>query len=346
VERKLFKHYSLIIFVLLGLAAGCTKSPTSPGTGQWGEATAHANFSGRYGLSGTVFNNLMWVVGGAAGNADSSVTYYDADVWSSGNGSSWSSTATNAPFGGRYGSQTLSYNGQLWLIAGNSGGILKNDVWSSPDGKNWTQVLAPTSGGTASQFTPREDFGSVVFNNAMWVIGGYSSGKSNNDVWTSTDGVTWNKAVASAPFPGRWGMSTLVFNNAIWLMSGASGITPNSDPTAAYGDVWTSNNGTAWNQVSSGKISLTYYDQAVSNNNQIVLTFGFLWNDWGPQASTATSSDGINWNYTLPTYVARFGHLSLSYNNEAWVIGGCNNLCTTAPCPTTVTYFNDVWYSQ
>ena len=73
----------------------------------------------------------MWIVGGAAGDANGSVTYWYGDVWSSGNGSSWSKATDCGPFGERYGSNTLSFNGKMWLIGGNNKGQFKNDVWNT-----------------------------------------------------------------------------------------------------------------------------------------------------------------------------------------------------------------------
>lgn len=349
------KHFWVYIIVLpfLALGLGCTKSPTSPGLGQWGEATAKAFSSGRYGLAGTVFKGQMWAIGGASGSADGSVTYYYSDVYFSGNGAHWTTANTNAPFGGRYGSQVLSYNGMLWLIGGNSNGILMNDVWNSTDGNTWTQVLASTNSTTPTQFSPREDFCALVYNNAMWVIGGYSNGKSDNDVWSSTDGINWTQVLGNNANPGasqfaaRWGLVGVVYNNLMWIMEGAYSLTANSDPTIAYGDVWNSNNGNTWSLVSNLQMNRTYFDQlAVNANNQMFLTTGELWNDWGPQDATFTSSNGINWSSAYGKYPIRFGHLSLSYNNDVWVIGGCDDICTSNPCPTTVTYYNDVWYTR
>jgi len=292
----------------------------------------------------------MWVAGGAAEGSGGTTVYF-SDVYSSGNGSSWQQTNGSAPFGGRFGSQMLSFNGQLWLIGGNSDGALKNDVWSSTDGVTWTNVLPNNYTPGPNQFNGREDFGAVVFNNLMWVIGGWA-GASKNDVWSSPDGVTWTQVLANGTagaghFAGRWGFACLVYNNAIWILNGASSASAGTNPTAAYGDVWTSTDGSTWSQVSTGKLHPLYYEQAVvSSSNLIFLTLGYLWNGWGAQPYQVTSSDGITWSQAGVGYPQRFGHLSLEYNNSIWVMGGCNNVCLTNPCPTTVTYYNDVWSSQ
>ncbi len=340
------RNLIFIIVAVTVLSFGCVKkSPTSPASGQWAEATAKAFSSGRYGLAGAVFNGQMWAIGGASGP----VTTYYSDVYSSSNGSNWDKVTGNAPFGGRYGSQVLSYNGQLWLIGGNNSGSLMNDVWNSTDGRTWNQVLASSTTVSLTQFSPREDFGAMVYNNAMWVIGGYSQGSSNNDVWNSTNGVTWNRVLASgAPsvtqFSQRWGIATAVYNNAMWVMTGAYSIASNTDPTTVYSDVWTSTTGSTWTRVSLANVfDSIYYSQGAVFNNQVWLTGAYL-AGWGARNIADYTTDGINWTATSGSFPYRFYHLSLSYNNALWVIAGCDDVCQTPNC--AVTYLNDVWYTQ
>lgn len=323
----------------------CQKSPTSPNGSQWTEATANAFSSGRYGLAGTVFNNQMWAMGGASGPA---TTYY-SDVYSSGNGSSWTKVNGNAPFGCRYGSQVLSFNGQLWLIGGNNSGTLMNDVWTSTDGKAWTRVLASSKSGTASQFSPREDFGAVVFNNAMWVMGGFT-GYANNDVWSSTDGVNWSEVLAdnkstANQYQPCWGFSAVVYKNLIWIFGGASGDSSGS-VTAAFGDVWNSPDGTNWTRVSYiTPFGPSHYQQTVVNSGGLLtVSGGFLSIGWGSQCEYDTSTDGLNWKTTSGAFPYRFGHLSLEFNNNVWIIGGCDDYCDNPNC--SIIYLNDVWYTQ
>lgn len=276
----------------------------------------------------------MWVIGGASSDASASVTYWYGDVWSSGSGSGWNQATGAAPFGGRYGSQALSYNGLLWLIGGNQSGTLKNDIWNSPDGTNWTQVLANLPVGNATHFSPREDFGAIVFNNAMWVLGGWAT-SSKNDVWTSLDGVNWNQVTAVAAFSGRWGFSMCVYNNLLWVFGGVSG---GPIPTTGHSDVWNSPDGANWTKVSDfNPFGNLYYSQAAILNNEILLTAGYEFT-WGSRNYLKTTSDGINWVTTDPTFPNRFYHLGLLFNNQAWIIGGMDNYKAR-------TYYNDVWHS-
>ncbi|HXL74067.1 MAG TPA: hypothetical protein VN963_10645, partial [bacterium] len=71
------------------------------------------------------------------------------------------------------------YNNAMWVIGGWNG-MSFNDVWSSADGINWNEATA------AAAFPVRSAHISLVFNNAMWVIAGNTTGNTNlNDVWHS-----------------------------------------------------------------------------------------------------------------------------------------------------------------
>src|ERR1022692_2171901 len=49
---------------------------------------------------------------------------------------------------------------------------------------------------SSASFTPRSDQTSLVYNNAMWIIGGVNTTVPTyfNDVWSSTNGSTWAQA--------------------------------------------------------------------------------------------------------------------------------------------------------
>lgn len=358
------KRFSCL-FLILGfvLLQGCRNAPTAANNSSgWTETTAAAPWAGRYGLTGAVFNNDMWVVGGASGTSavtvsgiiNAAVTQYYGDIWKSSDGKNWSQTATPG-FGGRYGSQVLAFNNQLYLIGGNRNGTLMNDVWSSPDGAVWTQILANNPVITSSvvggtHFCVREDFSAVVFNNLMWVIGGTPNPDNStsiglNDVWSSPDGITWTQVLANAPlitpatattqFPTRWGAAAVSFNNNIYLTCGhASGMGVNT----VNSDIWSSANGTTWSLVIDDLVNV-YYHQIVVNNNAMWFTCGYAPWEGGAYNGVNSTNNGTAWtNAGVMPFTGRFGHLSLSFNNQVWIMGGCNNT-------DSLTYFNDVWHS-
>jgi len=357
------KRFSFLFLILsFALLQGCRNAPTSANGNNnsgWIEAIRQAPWAARYGLTGAVFNNNMWVIGGASGSNPSTVsgvitagvTQFYGDVWKSGDGKTWTLTASPG-FNGRYGGQAVTLNNNLYFIGGNNNGTLMNDVWSSTDGMTWTQILANNNaiksnviGGT--QFCPREDFSALVFNNLIWVIGGTPNPSNTtsvglNDVWSSPDGITWTQVLANTPgtppatqFPGRWGSAAVSFNGNIFLMCGHASGTGGGDIDV---DTWSSINGTTWNQVANN-FTPVYYHQLVVNNNLMWFTCGYAPYQGGAFNGVNSSSTWTSWTNagTMP-FTGRFDHLSLSFNNQVWIMGGCNN-------DSSLTYFNDVWHS-
>ena len=95
---------------------------------------------------------------------------------------------------------------------GTTGGFVRNFLDSLII--QWTQATASAS------FSTRRGHTSVVFNNKMWVIGGYTGSSNLNDVWYSSDGATWTRATASASFSKRRHHTAVVFDNKMWVIGG------------------------------------------------------------------------------------------------------------------------------
>ena len=188
-------------------------------------------------------------------------------------------------------------------------------------GSVWTQATS------AAQWITRIDHTSVVYNNLMWVIGGYTS-IPNNDVWYSSDGITWTQATSAAQWTTRYDHTSVVYNNLMWVIGGLSSVRTN--------DVWYSSDGITWTRATSAAqwVARHSHTSVVYNN--------LMWVIGANQATTDKndvwySSDGITWTQATSAaqWTARFDHTSVVYNNLMWVIGGNNagNLN------------NDVWYS-
>ena len=283
----------------------------------WKCANANTAFLSRYDQASVVYDNKMWIIGGANYNYNYSSFSYENDVWYSTNGADWTEATGNAGFsvanivvfdsgtgskmwaiGGN--SILYSTDGILWTNATNNSGLPSrnypscvvhenkiwiiagstNDVWSSIDGITWKQVTANAG------FSVRGQHTSVEYNGKMWVIGGYNGSNYYNDVWYSTDGVDWVEATANAAFAARYGHTSIVYDNKMWVIGGIG--------KNLYNDVW-------------------------------------------------YSTDGINWIEETANagFSPRYGHSSLVFNVETglniWVIGGYIKNTST---------LNDVWFSQ
>ena len=168
----------------------------------------------------------------------------------------------------------------------------------------------------------------VVFNNEVWVMGGYTNTGIKGDVWRSSDGTVWTQAVSSA-WSARAGLASAVFNGKIWIMGGQD-INYNM-----FNDVWSSPDGVNWTRETSSAawnprsaFSCTVYngEMWITGGRDNSTVFGDVWH----------SSDGINWiqQTDSPGWAPRANHTSLSYNGYLWVMGGSN---------ASGSRFNDVW---
>jgi hypothetical protein len=284
-----------------------------------------AGFSARNSFGSLVYDNKMWVMGGWNGSMLLS------DVWNSNNGTSWVQVTSTAGFGNRVGFGNIVYNNEMWVIGGETNTITSaavNDVWSSSDGVTWAQVT-----GTA-RFSARQDFGSLVYNNAIWVIGGTSNGTTGlNDVWSSSDGVTWTQVTGTAGFSSRDVFGSLVYNNQMWVIGGDNG-------SVLLNDVWSSSDGATWTQVTStaGFSSRMAFGNLIYNNKMWVI--GGLNYNMGdvPLDDVWNSNDGKTWTQATPRagFSGRYFFGNLAYSNKMWVIGGYNGSVE----------LNDVWWAQ
>lgn len=167
---------------------------------------------------------------------------------------------------------------------------------------------------------------SVVFDNKMWVIGGFNSTRQN-DVWFSEDGASWTQATASAPWAGRFGHTSVVFDNKMWVIGGFTGSLKN--------DVWFSEDGINWTQATvTAEWSARCYFTSVVFDNKIWILGGYNGNNLN---DVWYSSDGVNWICATDSaeWRARYDLTSLVFNNKMWILGGTNYL----------DQHDDVWFS-
>jgi hypothetical protein len=224
-----------------------------------------------------------------------------------------------AAFRSRMYQSGVVFDNRMWLFGGV--GIAQetpritytslNDVWVSENGKTWSQIT--------SKAPARSGHTMIVFNNKLWLIGGYASswGEYENDVWCSPDGVTWTCVTDSAAFAPRIFHSSVVFNNKMWIIGGLTRISKTND-------VWSSTNGVSWEKATSAAafsarsyhVSLVYDDKlwVIGGEDSAYESVNDVW----------YSSDGATW--TVATSGADFsprqGHCGQVYDDKMWVIGG------------------------
>lgn len=231
----------------------------------------------------------------------------DRLVWTSYDGVRWKSTP-KTDWDERYGMQFAFFAGRLWMFGGmRAWEDFRNDIWHSRDGVEWTQI-------SKAAWSPRRDHNLVVFRDKLWLFGGAeSSGRVNtppsqilNDVWSSSDGLTWVRETTTAPWSTLDAKTTLVFKNRIWVIGVRSG-------------VWSSSDGLVWERVTQ---AVPWQDRI--GNGGLVYD-GKMWIFGGRELNDVWSSaDGKAWQlvFAKAPWSRRSASYSVVFNDRIWLFSG------------------------
>lgn len=155
-------------------------------------------------------NGFIYVVGGTGYN----------DVWRSRNGEKWERVAENLSFlkGENFAGSLVSFGGRLWLVCGGGdgwgGGGPRNEIWSSTDGKTWQSETAFP--GSARYYTDV-----CVWDNKLWVIGGYNYTEGNiKSIWFMRPNGRWEEYSTPPEYIGRHATGVAVYNNSLAITCG------------------------------------------------------------------------------------------------------------------------------
>jgi hypothetical protein len=220
----------------------------------------------------------------------------------------------------------------------------------------WIKINEPAA------FAPRDGAGALVFNDTLWLLGGWNPKDKvhfplicNNEVWSSQDGATWvlkkpntflSKDLASeTDWEGRHTAGYVVFKGRMWIVGG------DCNQGCYQNDVWNSADGMTWNCVSRNvpwaprclHHTLVFKDRIWVIAGQTVPQFApadeVFYNDvWN-------SADGVNWQKVIdkapwPARGAIGGHVV--FNGRIWILGGGRYDTPQTPIRKL---FNDVWSS-
>jgi hypothetical protein len=194
---------------------------------EWRLENPQAPWEERHCAGYAVHRGRMWIVGG-----DANQGHYQNDVWSSTNGIHWELVCDRVPWAGRVLHHTVAHNGWIWVMGGQTlpqkaaaPEVFHQDVWRSADGVDWALVTEH------APWPPRGMIGgSAVLGGRMWLLGGGTydtpttpARKFYNDVWSSSDGLTWTRHVESAPWHPRQYHDVAVFDDRLWVLEGYDG---------------------------------------------------------------------------------------------------------------------------
>ncbi len=238
-----------------------------------------------------------------------------------------------------------------------------NRAYSMP---NWTRMIEH------GQFVARDSAGELVFNDRMWLFGGYIP-ELISDVWSSSDGVNWEhtgdipdasgiNVPVAVVFDGKmwvatqagafysspdgriwtrvldrvpWGSGVgAVMNGRMWVIGGSDGR-----------QVWSSTNGVDWEMVqpSAPWSKRANYGNVLSYSGKLWLfggTLGF-YQPFKAYQDVWCSGDGVHWQRVTDEapWPARRWTCTAVYRNRMWLIGGFR-------AQPTWQNFDDAWYSS
>ena len=198
-----------------------------------------------------VFGDRMWIMGGWYNGR---LPGYSASsgVWSSTDGTTWDEATADAGWSPRIAAGAVVFKGRMWILGGTENyyfgdeSNLKNDVWSSADGKTWRQETANAG------WAPRAYHAAAVVNDRIYVFGGGNyvpKYQFETDVWSSADGVHWERVLEKTPWSPRLWFSSVVYRERMWVLGGWS-----NNPARNWGDVWYSKDGKDWHELKSAVV--------------------------------------------------------------------------------------------
>lgn len=289
---------------------------------QWVKVNDRADWQPRDSQGEVVFQDRMWILGGWFDSFHSP----PRDVWSSTDGITWTEVTRSAPWQHSDLPMSIAFDQKIWMMGGWTDGRLpthsaSNQVWSSVDGANWQLVTSTAA------WSRRLAAALVEFKGQMLLLGGtedYYFGDSSslkNDVWASSDGKNWRMLTRSAPWPPRAYHQAAVLGDRLFVFGGGN----YAPEYHALNDVWSSDDGEHWTQVTAAApwSPRLWFASAIYRNKLWILG-GWSNNPSQNWADVWYSSDGQNWQEltTTNSWKARHEHSVFVKDDKLWVVGG------------------------
>lgn len=307
----------------------------------------------RIGGSATILNGYIYYAGGCSNitcTTLTNTTYYAA-LNANGVIGTWSTGGT-LPASRTYG-KLLSAGGTLYYIGGQSGAATTTAVNTvyytsgiSSGNPTWNGSAATYGiGDTGSGAQARTQFGAAVWNNRLYVVGGYNaSGTAQATVYSSPQlnsggniSGTWLDASTSPSNTSfnvaRGGLSVVAYANNLYVLGGFDGTNYLSD--VQYAQINANGSVGSWNYTESLPVPIQQGDAFAAN--------GYLYLIGGRTASTTcaprtlvapisgnTTIDTGNlptgigaWYQTNEQYTGdRYGNAAVYSKGKAYVLGG------------------------
>ncbi len=161
----------------------------------------------------------------------------------------WDTITDDASFSKRFDHASVSFDDRLWVMGGYDisqrwdRDSYMEDVWASTDGRTWDLMTDSAS------WNGRRGHAATVFDGYIYIAGGFAVDEQTkergyrNDVYRSSDGITWDLISESNLWEPRKGHALVVSDGVMYLFGGMN------NGTTYFDDMWKSEDGETWEQV-------------------------------------------------------------------------------------------------
>ncbi len=215
--------------------------------------------------------------------------------------------------------------------------VTVNEIFSK-DGNRTTDFNQWETVAETSNLPQRIFYGTAVFDDKIWMIGGFDGKNYLNDVWNSEDGINWVRVAENSPWSPRKTSVVAVFKDEIWLLGG--GVIdgdPETNPTSER-EVWVTNDRKNWRRVQT--------DLNRKWRGTPVVFDGKLWLVGANRGGTFESAvwmtdDGSKWTELAAPWSPRGAVAGWVFGEKLYMTGGKSS--HTENGEIKFVYSNDVW---
>lgn len=289
----------------------------------WAKVADGAAFPGAYNFPVFTVRGQMWA-------------FHPAGNWYSTDGQTW--TKSELPLAGlNSGYQKyLQFKEAVYALGTMEGNYTNMRMGSriarTSDFKRW-EVVAENS-----ELPQRVFYGAVVFDNKIWLMGGFDGQRYYNDVWNSADGVHWARVATATPWSPRIVGAAVVFKNRIWIIGGGF-IDGEPGGERAGTEVWSSVDGINW-RLETDRMARMWGASPIVYDGKLWLVGANR--DGSFSRAVMVSDDGANWREESALWSPRGGTATWVFDDKLYMTGG--KYSVTENGEIKFIYSNDVWY--
>ncbi|HET7320083.1 MAG TPA: hypothetical protein VFI84_00680 [Candidatus Saccharimonadales bacterium] len=288
---------------------------------------SNAFTTARWEHTSIAYNGYLYIIGGCS---DSGCGVFNNDIqycaFSSSGSVGGCTRQTSAFTSARGGHTSVVYNGYLYIIGGNAGGTLQNDIQYCPLNTNGS--VGACTQQTNAFTTARWEFASVVYNGYLYIVGGYGSGGViQNDIQycplNANGSVGACTRQTNAFTSARYGFASVVYNGYLYIIGGYDNVTQYNDiqycPLNSNGSA-----GTCTQQTNAFTTGRAYLSSTVNGNLLYIIggQGGSNWNDIQYCPLNSNGSAGTCTQQTNAFTTGRYGHTSIINNGYLYIVGG------------------------